>query len=322
MLALALGYLGVFSFTNLYLVIGAFALKGLGFALGSGASSALLYDHLKSQGPHHSDRFRMILANSRNIGNLALAFAIWYGGVIQVRSGWSMTYGLTILAFLIAAGLILIFSEVKLASQTNTPHSLITRSVILQMLNYLKSNKGKKILLWMLGLSLIEGAVTPIFIFAQSYFQANQISVQNIGLIMAVSSLMSSFWYLFVERLRTLSLKKMISATGFLVTVIGSSFALPFFPLYHIPAFIVAVSIPNLLFVFTDSFLHTQVPSFIRATMVSLQSFINALVISGSYLTVGLIVDHTGSLMALASLAVLPILMIAGFRFFFGVLEK
>lgn len=94
-----IAFFGVLFTKSFYLVAGLFALKGLGMAFSSGANTALLYDFLKAQGSEAEKNYVLVSAKARNIGNLALAFAIWLGGVLEREQGWSYVYGAAIIAF-------------------------------------------------------------------------------------------------------------------------------------------------------------------------------------------------------------------------------
>lgn len=174
---LSMGFVGVQYFENFYVVAALFVLKGLGMAFSSGANSALLYDCLKAHGPETEAKYLKISARSRNIGNLALAFAIWAGGVLESQYGWCYTYGAAVMAFFLAALSVALFSEV--------PHSVgaaaSKRSVSKDIQSFFGTKSGRGILIFIAGLSLFEAGATPLYIFAQSYFKSHAVDIPTIG---------------------------------------------------------------------------------------------------------------------------------------------
>ncbi|MBS1969859.1 MAG: MFS transporter [Bdellovibrionales bacterium] len=298
------GFIGVLVSKNFYVVAGLFALKGLGMAFSSGANTALLYDYLKTQGSKAKSTYLQVSAKSRNIGNLTLAFAIWLGGVLEKQQGWSYAYGAAIVAYFLAGFCILFFQETPHESHSHEERPSVTASIK----EYLSSTTGKYLLLLIAALCFFEAGATPLYIFSQSYFQAQGLDVATIGLIMSLASLANSFWYTFTSFFKRFELKNIILGGVSLFALLVLGYALPYNLTLHVGLFIFLASFPNLVFVFTDTYLHQQVPSNIRASLISIQSLVNSLSIACSYMALGYFMDHGFGVKAMSLLSIPPLL--------------
>lgn len=298
------GFTGVLMFNNFYVVAALFALKGVGMAFSSGANTALLYDSLKLHCTQTEDTYFRVSAKARNIGNLALAFAIWAGGALEAHKGWGWAYGAAVVAYFLAGFCILFFQE--------APHEVPVQesrpSVFFSIKEYLNTTTGKYLLLLILALCFFEAGATPLYIFSQSYFKANSLDVATIGLIMSVTSLANSIWYTFASFFKRFELQKIILGGVLMFSILNLAYALPFNAIAHIGLFIILASFPNLVFVFTDTYLHQQVPSNIRASLISIQSLCNSICIGVSYTALGHFMDHGFGVQSIALLSVPPVI--------------
>lgn len=135
---------------------------------------------------------------------------------------------------------------------------------------------------------------------------------------MAAASLANSGWYSLIGHFERFSLKNVVFGGIIIFTGGCLLFALPFHFALHLGFFIFLTSFPNMIFVFTDTHLDQNVPSHIRASLISIQSLVNALFIGAAYIGLGQMIDH--SILgpkALACLSVPPLLGMILLSFYF-----
>lgn len=216
-------------------------------------------------------------------------------------------------SFFLAGLSILFFQEAPHQIKSHEQHSSVTASIK----QHLSSKVGKHLLLLIAALAFFEAGVTPLYIFSQSYFKSQGLDVAAIGLIMAVTSLTNSFWYSLTSVFKRFEFKKMILGCISIFAILVFGFALPYKSIAHVGLFIFLVSFPNLIFVFTDAYLHQQIPSDIRASLVSVQSLVNSLGTAVSYTALGYFMDHGIGERALVLLSFPPLICLVLLVFYF-----
>jgi MFS family permease len=297
-----------------------FILNGLGYAFKSGADSALLFDGLKDAGESWLTKHVNILANSRNISTIGLSFAIAFGGYLQ-KSSWDLVYGLFAVCMLVSAFLMLRISEPKRHSQDSN-HGIgelfENKGIVAHLKEFFKNPKGKSLLTFLLGMGLIEAAHTPFFIYIQVLLKSYKLSELNVGCIISAAMVITSLGYFMLPKFPKLHVQKILFLFCIPVCLFMLSFSLEL-PVYIIvPLFFLINTLPNFMFVFTDHHINEQIPSRIRATFLSVQSFVTSFFISMSYLGGGYLMDRYPPHIVLSLLGFLPILGLIVLHFHFN----
>lgn len=305
----AFGYL---YFKSFYGFLFLFILHGIGFAFQSGADSALLFDSLKTE--KKEIQYISKLSKARNIGTLALAIAIYLGGELKIIS-WNLVYILFGIAMLLGALFILSIKEQKeytLSSKEDDSPSLIT-----SIKNFFSQKEGKRLLFFIFGMGFLEMTAAPIFIYAQKYFSDQGLGTDKIGIIIAISQLLLAGSYLTTQYFEKIHLSRLILSLSLILSIIIGAFFLNPPIIVAIGLFFLAEIIPNLIFVFTDNHINEGVPSKIRASTLSIQSFISSIFISFGFLSCGALLDHYDSNIVMGLLGVLPLIGIGLLTIYF-----
>ena len=324
LIALSLvGLASIYSQTfNAFIFI--FILNGLGFAFKSGADSALLFDGLKDAGDSWLSKHVNILANSRNISTIGMAFAIAFGGYLQ-KSSWNLVYGLFAASMVISAFLMLKISEPKRHSH-DTHHGIgelfEDKGIVAHLKEFVKDPKGKSLLTFLLGMGLIEAAHTPFFIYIQVLLKSYKLSEFSTGCIISAAMLITSLAYFMLPKFPKIPVRKILFLFCIPVSLFILSFSLGLSVYIVVPLFFLINTLPNFMFVFTDHHINEQIPSKIRATFLSVQSFVTSFFISMSYLVGGYLMDHYPPHIVLSLLGVLPILGLFVLHFHFKNAKK
>jgi MFS family permease len=298
--------------TLLYAV--GFALTGAGFAFRSGADKALLYDELQADG--WSPKFLKLSAWSRNIGNISLLVAMATGGFVQTRYGWHFVYFIYGFSKVIAAVLALSIDERKVVAKASVEKQELGLMESLKI--FITSREGRALGLFIFGMGFIEAMHAPFFIYIQHYFKGEGMSTSAVSLTIGVSLGLTSIGYLFVERLDKLPIAQLIQRASLLLIALTAVF------LFHPPlAFAVVLfpvieMVPSLVFVHSDTHITDQLPARIRASLLSVHSFINSIFVSMAFLIAGQMMDFFSAGKVLGCLTILPATAFLFFSLYFA----
>jgi drug/metabolite transporter (DMT)-like permease len=118
---------------------------------------------------------------------------------------------------------------------------------------------------------------------------------------------LTSIAYLFVDRFEKLEISKLVVSGA--IFVAGLSFIFLGRPSLGmgIGLFAIIDMLPSLIFVHTDRYINDRVPSEIRASMLSVHSFLSSIFISVTFLGAGQMLNILPSSLVLGSLGVLPL---------------
>lgn len=290
---------------SFYAFLTIFIFHGVGFALRSGADSALLYDGLKEAGPQWESRYLAITSRANGVTNIAMGAAIALGGFLFAL-GWDFVYWSFAVCMALGAVCTLVLSESR-RSVAGETHGLRI-GLFRNLSTFFKDRCGKQLLAFLLGMGFLEASHAPFFIYIQVLFKSYGLSEAWIGCVIASAMGGTALGYLVADRLAPVGLKGLVYG-GSLLT---SALTLGYFwkpPLVLIIALYVVIDmIPSLIFVHTDNYINQQAPSEIRATVLSVQSFISSIFISVAFLAGGFLMETFSPRFVLASLGALPIL--------------
>lgn len=275
--------------------LGGFMLCGAGFAFISGAGAALFYDGLKEAGRVESHLGW--LARTRGLSTVALGGSILAGGFIYAMAPtaifWATAVSLTLALLLIS----------KVPEPRGHEEHQKGPGTIQALGEFFKDRPGRELLIFLGGMALIEMACTPFFIFSQTMFHARGVSEWQISLILGGGFLISAIAQILAARAGHIPVERLVGVTGSLVA--ASLAAIHSAPgIWSLVLLSAAVnSLPAFMFVHTDQYIQDHCESRIRASLLSVQSFVNAILIGFSYFLIGTLSDRLGMERTLAWLS-------------------
>ncbi|ATB34309.1 MFS transporter [Melittangium boletus] len=270
----------------------------------SGSDRALLFDYLRVHG--REGDFLRIDSRSRALGALAMALAIAAGGYLQ-RVSWSLVY----VAYGLALGVSLLawsrIRDVQSEEMSGSAHE--ARVGILQQLRqFFLEQPGRGLMMIILASALLVGTITPYYIFSQAIFKEHGLEPYQIGAVIAVSEILAAVAYLLAERVsRLISLEyafylaSAVTAGLLLLNQVNDLHLL-------VVIFLMIVSLGPLFEVLVGNHLISKVPAPIRASAMSIVSFVESMVISVGYLGYGYALELYDVRQFVAASALLPCL--------------
>jgi MFS family permease len=262
-----------------FLIAGFFG--GVGSALISGADTALLYDSLKADKKEKSSK--KVYGRVRAIRYWAIVLAALIGAPLYASH--------PTLPFLISAGLILL---VAIFFQTMKEPPIITEQVTDQFKHFKDSfkevHKNKK-LLWYINFSIFSGASIWLFhdMLRSPYYESIGYTIAFLAVITAIITLTRSFFSLRAEWF-----EKKLSKNG--IILLNLLAPIPLFFLMGLFYSKIALIFAIILYwvwsiqeVLTEVYIHEETSSKKRATVYSIHSFANSLMILIGSIIVGYI---------------------------------
>ena len=306
LILLCVNGLGMVLFSEFIPFLLLFIIHGISFALISGSDQALLYDNLKSA--HKEEEYIKCTSIIKALACLSLGLAMALGGWLQQLS-WSHVY-LSYCGFVLLAMLAFVCVAETRIFATNGVEGASEKISIGMLRRYFAIEKNKLLLLVIVALALFESAITPYYIYGQQLFKENGMPVHYIGIVYAIAEFASALVTLAAVRVaRSFSLEKIIIATmlaSACLLVANLSHSLTILVL----VFLASMIVPDIMEVVFGNFLHSNVPSAIRATMVSIVSFIQSALICVAYGVDGVLLDIIGVANAIALTSVIPIISV------------
>jgi MFS family permease len=279
-----------------------YCVYGIAKSFISGSDRALLFDSLKAHGRERE--FLRIDARSKALGALALTVAIFVGGYLQ-RVSWSWVYAAYGLAFGVSLVAWSRIQEVVPEAADGTAHGP-RASITQQVRQFFSQQPGSRLTWLILASALVVGTITPYYIFSQAIFQGYGLEPHQVGSIIAMAELLAVAAYLLAERVsRLLSLERAF--------YLGAALAGGLLLLNRVSdlrltgaVFLAVVSLGPLFEVLIGNHLISQVPGPIRATAMSIVSFVESMVTSLGYLGYGYALQRWDLHGFVAATALLP----------------
>lgn len=273
-----------------------YCIYGLAKSFISGSDRALLYDYLKANG--REGDFLRIDSRSKALGTLSLACAIVIGGYLQLVS-WSLVYIAYGSSFLIS---LLAWSRM----QDVMPTREVKDSIILQIRQFFSQPHGRRLAWIIVASALVVGAITPYYIISQALFKGYGLVPHQIGTIVAAAEFLAALGFLCAERVsKQVSLERI-----FYVAAVLSASMLMLNQLVNVHLavviFLVIIFISPLFDVLIGNYLISQVPGPIRASAMSMVSFVESAVVSVGYLAYGYALEFFDIHLFIAASALLP----------------
>lgn len=288
-----------------------FVFLGIGYSLTSGADTALIYERLNELGDSWLMKYKMILGRSRSYRYTALALAVSCGGYLQFL-GWEFVF------YSAAGGSLFAIISILFISEPNVNHSQLadTKKTIFpwtELFELFRIRKGRSLFFLILSISLIQGATTPLFIYSQLMFKELIFSNKEIGIIIALGLIVSSISYSQAYKVKVKNDNSFLIVMGVIIFLILFSFILVSKGYFLVVLYLLGQAMPPILSVHLSSLLNDEIPSKIRATCLSVQSLIQALILSLANVVFGFLTDSFNVKFALGCLGIMPIISIVMF---------
>ncbi|HEY0097040.1 MAG TPA: MFS transporter [Archangium sp.] len=267
----------------------------------SGSDRALLFDYLKAHG-READ-FLRIDARAKALGALSLAVAIVVGGYLQ-RVSWSLVYIAYGLAFVISLAAWSRLQDLQPVAEGGA-HGHGT-GIVQQLGQFFLRQPGRRLMWIVIGTAFLAGAITPYYIFAQALFQDYGLEPYQIGAIISLAEVLACAAYLLAEYVsRWLSVERAFYLAAALTAGLLLLNRLSDLRLMML-VFLLVVSIGPLLEVLLGNYFISKVPGPIRASALSLVSFVQSAVISLGYVCYGYALEAEQLPRLIAVSALLP----------------
>ncbi|MCO4793482.1 MAG: MFS transporter [Bacteriovoracaceae bacterium] len=288
---------------SFYTFAAIFVFLGMGYSLTSGADTAMLYNRLETEGETWIGQFKKILGRSRSFRYTGLAFAVSMGGVLQ-SFGWEYVFFSVSGASIIAIIFISFFTELEDTHPSETENK---KTPLKELFHFIKTKEGSSLYYLILGVSFIQAAATPLFIYSQIMFKEYELSNKVIGIIIASGLLISSFTYSQAWKIKVENFRNFLLLLSAIICAVMISFMFELKIAFVITLYLLAQCIPAILAVHFSDLLNSKIPTKIRATCLSLESLTGALVLSLANIVFGFLMDAWSVKVALGCLSVMPV---------------
>ncbi len=303
-------------FSRSYLLFAvAFFLHGVGFAFQSGADSAILFDGLKQAGPPWSDACVKISARARGLGSVSMGIAMCLGGYL-LQDRVETLYWIFAGAMLLAVVAVLSMDEPAGRSHLADDAAAVP-GVIESLRGFFSRKSGRAVFWFILGMGFIEASSAPLFIYGQVLFKDYGMAGGWIAAIMAAAMGVNCLGFLLAERLGRYSVPTLVMNLSLATSLLTFGYLAHPSLAVAIPLFICIDLLPGVLFVHTDNYINDRVPTEIRASVLSVHSFLSSICVSFAFLGMGVALEHVPSHLALGSLGILPLIGMAALSAYF-----
>jgi MFS family permease len=294
-----------------------FSFQATAYAFISGSDAGLLFDSVA--GPEGQDYLRL-RGRSAAVGRVVLAASILAGGVLQHWS-WTAVYLSYAGAMLVAVAVLAAVHEggepapvqgpMRQAAGGEIPAddtSVLRRGV-----------RSLRALPWALvaASALMHGGLTPYFVYAQIALQGRGLGVGGIAAVIAAAELASAAASALSVRVAAWRpLRVLFAPTLLFCAVVAMGGFIHSAPL-SVVVVLTVVAVPECLVVLVDNYFQHQIPSPVRATVLSMLSLLEGVATAVGYALVGIGVDRLGAPSAVALVAIpLTLAALLGWRHF------
>jgi MFS family permease len=274
-----------------------FLLYAVSFSFISGSLEALLWESADRHGD--SARFAKLAAAVELLGSVALAGAMALGPWVKSGLGWSWVYYCTAAANVLAAVAILPVADATRVEVSAKPRFDLGTHIV----------GARKIIPLALPVALTSACFTPFFINSQLLLEEASSDLPWIGLGIAVVELTSSL-YLFVFMKKPIPFRRrtLLPIVGMFALLCAANVAGRALLSLSL-MFVMSILIGYLAISLQDA-VNRRVDDSIRAAALSFVSFLDTICISSGYALFGIVSQHQPIRVAIASLAVFPLLSV------------
>ena len=265
-----------------------FVIMALSYNFESGAAEALVYDSLLLE---KKEKLYMKIAGRIEVVYQAAGIAalIIGGAVGGIRYEW--VYYLAIMLAALSFVAALFFKEPQMSEKKERPR-LFTAMKKQYVDSFLAVKNSGRLMYLILFTSLLCSSVTLTFFYMQLAWKDGGLSVLNIGIYLAASSLAAAAGALLTPRIeKQLGEKLILKTAPFLIAV---TIGLMFFTDFALVPFCIMNFVEAVIFVATRDYINKAIPSDKRATLLSFESLMFSLVMILTFPAFGYISDSIG----------------------------
>ncbi|MFB7999640.1 MFS transporter [Streptomyces sp. NPDC056002] len=299
--------LGQVSSSNYWVFLTLFMAQGVGMACVSGSDTALLYDLLVRRGA--TAGYVKIKSRFTMLGTVTSGVAIVLGGQLQ-RFSWGIVY--------LGSASCLVLAVVVLMSRV--PEIRGVDAVDEQRDGAEKGHSDATAWLALLRVAtpalvtlavvsgLMHATLTPYIIFTQKTLSDQGAGTALVSVVISAGFFVGGLVPLLSDRANRRFGYRIVLPVS--LVMLAAALGLSGFGLVWvtIAAFLVLVGIPEITAVLVDNVLNEAVPSRHRASLLSMISFVESLLIGTGYLVLGTLMDGLGSSVGMATYAAVPLL--------------
>jgi len=247
-----------------------FAVTALSYNLESGAGEALVYDSLKETG--EEKKYMEISGVNEMIMQGAQTFGLLLGGFLSNYS-YTYAYGVTIVVSTLSIIQAMSFREPDIKMEIEEKRYSTFKNQVADSFKIIAGNKKLGFLI--VFSQAIFMSNTCIFYYFQNYLLSKGISKGNIGIILAIASLVAAITATQAYKIeKKVGERVIISILPLIISICIWGVALS---KYYYVFFIVINSIESIIFIAVSDYTNKLIPSSKRATILSMGSMIFSL---------------------------------------------
>ncbi|MGY5831288.1 MFS transporter [Vibrio vulnificus] len=308
--------LGFLYFEDFIPFVVLFFLHGMTFAFKSGADQAMLYDFLSYY--KKENLYIKINGRAKAIGAISMSLSLLLGGWIQDSISWDAVYITFVLTKILAIVAVLQLNEILPVEVANknledNTEKEFNNDYEQKGFLYLFKKKYTPLFVLFVGFALFDAVLTPYYIYGQQILNTTGVSIAMVGLVYSLIEGVNALLYIVADKYsQKIKFKNLLILTygtvslGIYLTSITSS------PLLIALIFIVTLCIPAFYDLTYYDYINKFFPSEIRATCISIESFINSSFIAMSYIAFGLGFTHLGTHTTIQTLSIIILIAMVG----------
>jgi hypothetical protein len=281
--------------------------------LESGSGEALIFDSLKVI--NKEKEYTKVAGNVEAIYQTASIFSLFIGGILGQRS-FILAFSSAMIVSVIAIISAVTFYEPPIEKVVNSDHSF--KNFLIHTVESFKTLfSKKKIAILTLFTTTLSAFSTVVFYYIQNYWRSTGLTISTIGLYLAIGSAAGALLSINVQRIERLlkrgkfSYIKQYPFLFFSLIVFFGIFLLAFsgFNTVHSILSVVALTLimagESGMFVSFQNFLHQNIPSHQRATIISIESMLFSIIMIAIFPIFGWIADISSFKVSFVSLSVI-----------------
>src|SRR6056297_134981 len=290
-----------------------FFFSALSYNLESGSGEALIFDSMKVINKEKG--YTKVAGNIEAIYQTASIFSLVIGGILGQRS-FMLAFGSAMVVSIIAIISATTFYEPPIEKVVNSEHSF--SNFLIHTYESFKTLFSKKIIASLtLFTTTLSAFSTVCFFYIQNFWRSTGLTISTIGLYLAIGSAAGALLSINVQRIeRFLKQGKFTNITKYpflffsLIIFLGI-FLLAFsgFNTLHSILSVVALALimagESGMFVSFQNFLHQNIPSHQRATIISIESMLFSIIMIAIFPIFGWIADISSFKVSFISLSVI-----------------
>ncbi len=290
-------------------ILFSYVIWALGLTFISGAAEAFFYDTVKILG--HERDWAAIFGRISLIGSLSIATATIIGGLL---GGISLQLPIFVTS---------IFGLLAIIPLLTLPEPRISETVLEQEENYTDSPlrasiqiilNSRVVILLILFQILFTAFLSAFYIFQQPYLQNQGLSIELIGLMIGINTVIRAIGASFVASYNRLIGKYSLFVLGYIITIIifllgvGEGGGILILVIFSIRSFFQGMYYPLL-----STYLNKEIPSKYRASVLSISNALSTLFLAITEPLAGILADNSAisfTLTVMASIVFLSIIPI------------